>query len=142
MGGKMDRQTAMKMQKAMQEEVKHLQEGEKKISSLAGPKAKYASQLSENEIVLQELERVEDGAQIYKRVGPVLILQDNDEALANVKHRISHFKTELERLERTEKEEIKKVQEHKEKAMKIQALFQKAQQEAVKRAAAQGTSGS
>merc|ERR1719189_503148 len=116
----MDRSMAMKMQKAMQEEIKSIQAAEKKMASLSQPKAQYAAKLSENQIVLDELELLEDDAQIYKRVGPILVLQDNDEALENVKHRISHFKGEIERIERSQKESQKKMEEHKEKAMKIQ----------------------
>ena len=41
-------------------------------------------QLSENEMVLKELELLEDEAKVYKLVGPVLMKQDLVEARGNV----------------------------------------------------------
>ena len=56
-------------------------------------------QLSENEMVLKELELLEDEAKVYKLVGPVLMKQDLVEARGNVEKRMDYNRAENERLE-------------------------------------------
>ncbi|KAF8724559.1 hypothetical protein HU200_020820 [Digitaria exilis] len=75
----------------------------------------YTIQVGENELVLkarirrprfltcyvwfdrvwQELELLDDGANVYKLIGPVLVKQDLAEAKANVKKRIEYISAEL-----------------------------------------------
>lgn len=43
----------------------------------------------------QEFEHAPDDTRIYKRMGPVLMPQETDEAKANVAKRIEFIKTEL-----------------------------------------------
>nr|CAB3472376.1 unnamed protein product [Digitaria exilis] len=51
-----------------------------------------------------ELELLDDGANVYKLIGPVLVKQDLAEAKANVKKRIEYISAELKRMDRTLKD--------------------------------------
>jgi len=56
---------------------------------------KYTIQLGENELVLKELDLLEEDANVYKLIGPVLVKQDLAEANANVRKRIEYISAEL-----------------------------------------------
>ncbi|KAF3488963.1 hypothetical protein F2Q69_00053790, partial [Brassica cretica] len=60
-----------------------------------GNRKKYTIQLGENELVLKELDLLEDDANVYKLIGPVLVKQDLAEANANVRKRIEYISAEL-----------------------------------------------
>ncbi|KAJ0016880.1 hypothetical protein Pint_09981 [Pistacia integerrima] len=62
---------------------------------------KYTIQLGENELVLKELGFLNEGANVYKLIGPVLVKQDLAEANANVRKRIEYISAELKRLDAT-----------------------------------------
>ncbi|KAH0868176.1 hypothetical protein HID58_075198, partial [Brassica napus] len=62
---------------------------------------KYTIQLGENELVLKELDLLEDDANVYKLIGPVLVKQDLAEANANVRKRIEYISAELKRIDAT-----------------------------------------
>ncbi|KAJ0791438.1 putative prefoldin beta [Helianthus annuus] len=62
---------------------------------------KYTIQLGENELVLKELDLLNEDANVYKLIGPVLVKQDLAEANANVKKRIEYISAELKRLDST-----------------------------------------
>ncbi|CAN7049578.1 unnamed protein product, partial [Brassica rapa subsp. trilocularis] len=69
---------------------------------------KYTIQLGENELVLkngfdhiQELDLLQDDANVYKLIGPVLVKQDLAEANANVRKRIEYISAELKRIDAT-----------------------------------------
>ncbi|XP_020531893.1 prefoldin subunit 6 isoform X2 [Amborella trichopoda] len=55
----------------------------------------YTIQLGENELVLKELDLLNENANIYKLIGPVLVRQDLAEANANVRKRIEYISAEL-----------------------------------------------
>ncbi|PKA55587.1 hypothetical protein AXF42_Ash006789 [Apostasia shenzhenica] len=61
----------------------------------------YTIQLGENELVLKELNILNEDANVYKLIGPVLVKQDLAEARANVRKRIEYISVELKRLEGT-----------------------------------------
>ncbi|MFQ6639217.1 hypothetical protein Gotur_015795 [Gossypium turneri] len=56
---------------------------------------KYTIQLGENELVLKELDLLNEDANVYKLIGPVLVKQDLAEANANVRKRIEYISAEL-----------------------------------------------
>ncbi|PPD80458.1 hypothetical protein GOBAR_DD22601 [Gossypium barbadense] len=60
---------------------------------------KYTIQLGENELVLKELDLLNEDANVYKLIGPVLVKQDLAEANANVRKRIEYISAELKRLD-------------------------------------------
>jgi prefoldin beta subunit len=86
---------------------------------------------------------MEDGDKVFKLIGPALVPQDKEEAVANVKTRLEFITAELTRHTRmagevgTKKQGIvAKCQELQAKMQKAQAALQKAQMEATKAMAA------
>ncbi|PHT74942.1 hypothetical protein T459_22219 [Capsicum annuum] len=74
---------------------------QKDISKNHQIRKKYTIQLGENELVLKELDLLNEDANVFKLIGPVLVKQDMAEAKANVKKRIEYISTELKRLDST-----------------------------------------
>ena len=82
-------------------------------------------QLSENEMVLKELELLEDEAKVYKLVGPVLMKQDLVEARGNVEKRLDYIRAESERLEKAAEVMQKKQTEKQEGIIALQQQMMK-----------------
>nr|XP_010915565.1 prefoldin subunit 6 isoform X1 [Elaeis guineensis] len=61
----------------------------------------YVSRIDVDAHNLQELELLNENANVYKLIGPVLVKQDLAEANANVRKRIEYISAELKRLEGT-----------------------------------------
>ncbi|TVU33236.1 hypothetical protein EJB05_25026, partial [Eragrostis curvula] len=72
----------------------------------------------------QELELLNDGANVYKLIGPVLVKQDLAEAKANVKKRIEYISAELKRMDRALKDLEDKQNSKKESIFKLQQRMQ------------------
>ena len=99
-----------------------------KFRTLQGEVGKLRSDLqfvlgqrTENEIVQQELSLIDDGSSnvIYKKIGPVLIKQDLDEAKETVKKRLEYIGGEKEKLDN---KIAAKEKEGNELAMKVQQM--------------------
>jgi len=89
---------------------------------------KLESQLQENKSVQKEFSGLDDDANIYKLVGPVLLKQDKVEAKMNVDKRLEFIESEIKRIEAqiadlTSKQEKKKIE-----VMQLQQLQQQAAQ--------------
>jgi prefoldin beta subunit len=74
--------------------------------------------------VSQEFKLLEDDANVFKLVGPVLVKQDLQEARANVDKRIDYIKEELVRVDGQTKESEKKLESQRNKVMAHQAQMQ------------------
>ena len=94
-------------------------------------------QLTENEMVQQELDLLEGGTNVYKMVGPVLIKNSLDDAKDTVSKRIEFITSERKRLEGKAQELEKKSVEIGEKVQKMQATLQQATAAAVQEVAKQ-----
>ncbi|EMS57102.1 Prefoldin subunit 6 [Triticum urartu] len=75
----------------------------------AFPARKSLENISKNhevrkQFTIQELELLNEGANVYKLIGPVLVKQDNAEAKANIKKRIEYITAELKRMDRALKD--------------------------------------
>lgn len=57
---------------------------------------------AENEAVMAEFKMLDDGAKVYKLVGPVLAKQDLNDCKSNVSKRIEFIDKEVARLETLE----------------------------------------
>ena len=68
----------------------------------------------------QEFKLLEDDANVFKLVGPVLVKQDLQEARANVDKRIDCIKEELVRVDGQTKETEKKLEAQRNKVMAFQ----------------------
>uniref|UniRef100_A0A0D9VE85 Prefoldin subunit 6 n=1 Tax=Leersia perrieri TaxID=77586 RepID=A0A0D9VE85_9ORYZ len=79
---------------------------------------------------VQELELVNDEANVYKLIGPVLVKQDLAEAKANVKKRIEYISAELKRMDRALKDLEEKQNGKKESIFKLQQKMQAVQAKA------------
>uniref|UniRef100_A0A1J3JXZ5 Prefoldin subunit 6 n=1 Tax=Noccaea caerulescens TaxID=107243 RepID=A0A1J3JXZ5_NOCCA len=88
---------------------------------------KYTIQLGENELVLKELDLLEEDANVYKLIGPVLVKQDLAEANANVRKRIEYISAELKRLDATLQDMEDKQNSKREAIMKVQQKIQSIQ---------------
>ncbi|KAF7119534.1 hypothetical protein RHSIM_Rhsim13G0211800 [Rhododendron simsii] len=88
---------------------------------------KYTIQLGENELVLKELDLLNEDANVYKLIGPVLVKQDLAEANANVRKRIDYMSAELKRLDATLQALEEKQNSKKEAILKLQQRIQSLQ---------------
>ncbi|KAF3963597.1 hypothetical protein ACB098_05G124300 [Castanea mollissima] len=88
---------------------------------------KYTIQLGENELVLKELDILNEDANVYKLIGPVLVKQDLAEANANVRKRIEYISAELKRLDGNLQDLEEKQNSKKEAIFKLQERIQSLQ---------------
>nr|XP_040565160.1 prefoldin subunit 6-like isoform X3 [Lepeophtheirus salmonis]ACO12316.1 Prefoldin subunit 6 [Lepeophtheirus salmonis]ADD38860.1 Prefoldin subunit 6 [Lepeophtheirus salmonis] len=86
------------------------------------------SQLNENKLVKEEMSALEEGAVIYKLVGPTLLKQDLSESKSNVDKRIDYISKEIKRHESSYGDYEKQLDSHREKMSSIQASLQKIRQ--------------
>jgi len=122
------------MQKRLQSEVEKFQNVQKDITKHAALRQQLEGQLSENNLVKEELDRLEDSADVFKMIGPALVKQDLAEAKTNVKKRIDYISGELKRQEGLVKDLEKKADAHKETLGKLQHQMQQAQVKAAAKA--------
>lgn len=108
-------------------EANEFQALQKDLSRNMNNRQQFVQQYSENDMVLKELEKLEDDANVFKLIGPVLIKQDLVEAKSNVGKRLEFISNETERLDKMVKSmEHKQEVKHKEITelqKKVQALF-------------------
>jgi prefoldin beta subunit len=89
-----------------------------------------ASQLSENQLVKEELDMLDEDAKVYKLVGPVLMPQDLTEAKDVVATRIKFITGQVTEAELRAKDLEEKQQAAKLKLMQEQQAFQQSAQAA------------
>ncbi|VDK84620.1 unnamed protein product [Onchocerca ochengi] len=77
-------------------------------------------QLTENNLVKTELDLLEDGATVYKLIGPALVKQNLIEAKQNVEKRIDYITTEIKRLEELMADAATKQENQKQTVMRLQ----------------------
>ncbi|KAL3616906.1 Prefoldin subunit 6 [Castilleja foliolosa] len=92
---------AKELQRDLENKANDLNKIQKDISKNHQVRKKYTIQLGENELVLKELDLLNEDANVYKLIGPVLVKQDLAEANANVRKRIDYISAELKRLDST-----------------------------------------
>ena len=71
---------------------------QKEIGKLQSSSSEQGTRILENEMVLKELELLEDEAQVFKLIGPVLVKQELVEVKNNVSKRIEFIKNDISRL--------------------------------------------
>ncbi|KAL3685357.1 hypothetical protein R1sor_003379 [Riccia sorocarpa] len=89
------------LQLQLETQVNALQKFQKDIAKNHQVRRQYTIQHGENEMVQKELELLNDDANVFKLIGPVLVKQDLVEAKTNVNKRISYITAELKRLDAT-----------------------------------------
>ena len=83
------------MAKAVDGEYAKLREYQEEIQKMSVDRQTLMQQQSENEMVKQELALLEDNAQVYKLVGPVLMKNETDDAKQTVDQRLEMISGEL-----------------------------------------------
>ncbi|CAH9119268.1 unnamed protein product [Cuscuta europaea] len=120
------------MQRDLESKANDLSQLQKDIAKNHQVRKKYTIQLGENELVLKELDLLNEDANVYKLIGPVLVKQDLAEASANVKKRIDYISAELKRLDATLQDLDEKQHSKKEMIFKLQQRIQSSQAGKVK----------
>uniref|UniRef100_A0A672K4N4 Prefoldin subunit 6 n=2 Tax=Sinocyclocheilus grahami TaxID=75366 RepID=A0A672K4N4_SINGR len=92
---------------------------------------KLEAQVTENNIVKEELALLDSQNTVYKLIGPVLVKQDLDEAKATVSKRLEYINGEIQRYETLLKELERKSEQHREVLSSLQQEYQRAQGQAV-----------
>ncbi|KAL3360797.1 hypothetical protein AABB24_013980 [Solanum stoloniferum] len=115
------------LQRDLENKANDLSKLQKDISKNHQIRKKYTIQLGENELVLKELDLLNEDANVYKLIGPVLVKQDMAEANANVKKRIEYISAELKRLDSTLQDLEDKQNNKKETILKLQQKIQSLQ---------------
>ncbi|KAF8349777.1 Prefoldin beta-like protein [Amanita rubescens] len=69
------------------------------LSNAVEARRKLEAQLSENELVKKEFEKLTPDNTVYKLIGPVLVKQDQSDAKNNVETRLEFIKSEIKRVE-------------------------------------------
>ncbi|CAH1440820.1 prefoldin subunit 6 [Lactuca sativa] len=118
---------ARELQKELEGKANDLSKIQKDISKNHQVRKKYTIQLGENELVLKELDLLNEDANVYKLIGPVLVKQDLAEANANVRKRIEYISAELKRLDSTLQDMEEKQNSKKEAIYKLQQRIQSLQ---------------
>merc|ERR1712088_988307 len=113
------------MQAQLQEKVEKLQGQQKTRQKTLMARQTLDSQLSENKLVKDELDGLEEDAKVFKLIGPALIRQDTNDAKQNVNKRIDYISGELKRQDDTLADLDKKQDELREELQAIQTQMQK-----------------
>ncbi|CAL5346308.1 unnamed protein product [Camellia sinensis] len=112
------------LQRELESKGNDLSKLQKDIAKNHQVRKKYTIQLGENELVLKELNLLNEDANVYKLIGPVLVKQDLAEANANVRKRIDYISAELKRLDATLQDLEEKQNSKKDAILKLQQRIQ------------------
>ncbi|XP_070769511.1 prefoldin subunit 6 [Enoplosus armatus] len=115
------------IQKKLKAEVEKYTQMQKDVSKSMSARQKLETQLTENNIVKEELDLLNSTNTVYKLIGPVLVKQDLDEAKATVTKRLEYINGEIQRYETLLKDMEKKSEQHREVLSSLQQEFQRAQ---------------
>ncbi|XP_018584435.1 prefoldin subunit 6 [Scleropages formosus] len=115
------------IQKKLQSELEKYQQLQKDVSKSMSARQKLEAQLTENNIVKEELDLLGADNTIYKLVGPVLVKQDLDEAKNTVAKRLEYINGEIQRYENLLKELERKSDQQREVLTSLQQEYQRAQ---------------
>ncbi|OAK95038.1 Prefoldin [Phaeosphaeriaceae sp. SRC1lsM3a] len=134
------------LQKKLQELSDSYQTFQGELSTAIEARQKLESQQQENATVKKEFDILDDDANIYKQIGPVLLKQDKTEALMAVNGRLEYIEKEMwvgyvlssdqmltrgsKRIEKQIKEIQDKAESVKTEIIKIQSSAQQSQQAA------------
>ncbi|XP_056147677.1 prefoldin subunit 6 [Lampris incognitus] len=115
------------IQKKLELELEKYKQIQKDVSKSMSARQKLEAQLTENNIVKEELDLLNSTNTVYKLIGPVLVKQDLDEAKSTVTKRLEYIHGEIQRYETLLKDMEKKSEQHREVLSSLQQEYQKAQ---------------
>ncbi|RXK35689.1 prefoldin beta subunit [Tremella mesenterica] len=87
--------TISAVQAKLQQSSLTFQKAEQELTEIIEARQRLDSQLSENELVLQEFKLLKPHNTVYKLVGPSLVPQDQEEARTNVEKRLEYIRNEM-----------------------------------------------
>lgn len=126
------------MAAAVDQEVSKFRQLQQEISTSRSDLSVLLGQQTENEIVKQEFELLnQHDDPVYKEVGPVLLRVDMDDAKQTVAKRLEFISGEIEKLEKSIKSKEQKANETAQKVQEMQGAMQKVAVEAAMAAAKQ-----
>jgi prefoldin beta subunit len=112
-------------------EVNKLKEVQGQLGKVRNDMQTVLGQLTENEMVQQELDLLDGSSNIYKMVGPVLMKNSLEDAKDTVGKRVEFITAERQRLEEKAKGHEKHIGEIAQKVQQMQATLQQATAAAV-----------
>jgi prefoldin beta subunit len=118
-------------------EIQHFKDFQGQLQSVRNDLQIVLGQLTENEMVQQELEVLDGSTNVYKMVGPVLIKNSLEDAKDTVSKRIEFITAERIRLEEKAKDLETKGGQIAAKVQQMQAALQQATVSAVQEVAKQ-----
>eukprot|EP00758_Cryptobia_borreli_P002497 Tbor_TRINITY_DN3073_c0_g1::TRINITY_DN3073_c0_g1_i1::g.17418::m.17418/K04798/pfdB, PFDN6; prefoldin beta subunit len=86
-----------KMYEQVQVMLKEVEEIRTKKTKLIETQHQLGAQKNENTLVREELDTVEEGASVYKLIGPVLVSQDTVDAKTIVEKRLEYINDQIKR---------------------------------------------
>ncbi|KAF2661622.1 Prefoldin beta-like protein [Lophiostoma macrostomum CBS 122681] len=114
------------VQKKLQDLSEEYQKFQGELSTSVEARQKLESQQQENTTVQKEFALLDDDANIYKQIGPVLLKQDKTEAVMAVNGRLEFIEKEIQRIERQIKDIEEKTEKIKTNIIQIQSTAQQA----------------
>ncbi|KAI8476940.1 MAG: Prefoldin [Monoraphidium minutum] len=87
------------LQRQLDRELEAFREVQRDMQKTVQTKAQLLSQSNENEMVMEELGRLDEDSNVFKLIGPALIKQDLTEARANVSKRLDYIRGESARVD-------------------------------------------
>ncbi|XP_068182094.1 prefoldin subunit 6 [Antennarius striatus] len=115
------------VQKKLKAELDKYTQIQKDISKSMSARQKLETQLTENSIVKEELDLLDNSNTVYKLIGPVLVKQDLDEAKVTVTKRLEYINGEIQRYDTLLNDMDKKGQHQREVLSSLQQEYQRAQ---------------
>ncbi|CEL07455.1 Prefoldin [Aspergillus pseudodeflectus] len=97
------------------------------LDGLVDARQKLESQQQENKSVQAEFNSLDDDANIYKQIGPVLLKQDKTEALMAVTGRLEFIEKEIQRIEGQIKDNQEKSDKKRTEIVQFQSQIQQQQ---------------
>jgi prefoldin beta subunit len=113
------------MQTQLQEGVEKLQSLQKQQQKTLSSRQMLDSQLNENKLVKEEMDKVDAEAKVFKLIGPALVRQDVSEAKGNVDKRIAYITGELKRQDDLLGDLDKQQESERERLQALQGQMQK-----------------
>ncbi|CAL1278489.1 unnamed protein product [Larinioides sclopetarius] len=115
-------------QKRLSQELDKMKAIQKNMQKAMSAKQTLDGQLSENNVVKEELEFLTSENKVYKMTGPVLVEQDIEEAKQNVEKRIMFISSEIKRNEDLLKDLSSQQDKQQEVLQRLQKEFAEEQQ--------------
>ncbi|XP_028909470.1 prefoldin subunit 6 isoform X2 [Ornithorhynchus anatinus] len=115
------------IQKKLQGEVEKYQQLQKDLSKSMAGRQKLEAQLTENNIVKEELALLDASNAVYKLLGPVLVRQELGEARVTVGKRLDYITAEIKRYEAQLQTLEGQAERQRETLSRLQQDFQRAQ---------------